>query len=287
MKFTDQEAADYLAGRLRLVTSRKSKLSKLIPATRRALDKGVTSPERRAYYRVWYLQNRDKRLAYMRDLKAKNKALGKEVAVSEAAETTEAAETIEAKSKTPVSREARLERMRQWRINNAARIKAYAKARHLKIKAAKAVEAATPTIPVLPTAVVQDARAARAIKLAKKAAYQREWRKKNAAILPELRKRWGKIGKKTAAPIKRTKRTKAERAEARKAYIRQWRIDNPDKVRAAAKARYRRYQAAKGKTVDSLRRGAGFMANPTEPTKTAKPKQSLLKRALGWLYAHA
>ena len=62
MVISDKEVADYLAGRTRLMTNGAKKTFKFVPATTRPYDKGVTSPEKRAYWRVWSLKRRFKRL---------------------------------------------------------------------------------------------------------------------------------------------------------------------------------------------------------------------------------
>lgn len=61
MAFTKKQTEDYMAGKLKLITS--SKGSRLVPYKARPYDKGVTSPERRAYWRVWYLKNRARLMA--------------------------------------------------------------------------------------------------------------------------------------------------------------------------------------------------------------------------------
>lgn len=63
MKFTDQQLDAYMNGRLKLHTNRAGKTT-LMPSKPRPNDKGITPPEKRAYWRVWYLKNRAKRLAY-------------------------------------------------------------------------------------------------------------------------------------------------------------------------------------------------------------------------------
>jgi hypothetical protein len=63
MKFTQQQIDDYAAGKLQLMTNRKTGERYFIPATRRSYDKGVTPPAKRAYWRVWYLLNHEERRA--------------------------------------------------------------------------------------------------------------------------------------------------------------------------------------------------------------------------------
>lgn len=194
MKASDKEAADYLAGKLQLVTSRSTGKTKLVPYKKRSYDKGITPPAKRAYWRVWYLKNRKKRQAYSAARKAK------------------------------------------------------------------------PTTPGLPDHVVQESRArAEDSRLAKKRAYTAQWRKKNAARLPEMRKKWTK---KTAAPVASTP------AERKAVYIKQWRAKNRDKINAQARAKYQQ---------SKLGPKAAFIAGALGADRVvAVTKPSLLQRFLGW-----
>jgi hypothetical protein len=71
---TDQELEDYAKGKLKLVTNRKG-LTRLEPVLKaHPNDHGITPPERRAYYRVWYMKNKDKRRAYSVAYKARQLA---------------------------------------------------------------------------------------------------------------------------------------------------------------------------------------------------------------------
>jgi len=65
VKFTDKQLKDYMAGRIKLHTTHAGKTT-LMPSKPRPYDKGITPPDKRAYWRVWYLKNRAKRLAYSR-----------------------------------------------------------------------------------------------------------------------------------------------------------------------------------------------------------------------------
>jgi hypothetical protein len=64
MTFTDKEVKGYMAGKLRLHTTKDG--SRLIPKPPRKGDLGITTPKRRAYWRVWYLKNRAKQMAASR-----------------------------------------------------------------------------------------------------------------------------------------------------------------------------------------------------------------------------
>jgi hypothetical protein len=71
---TDQELEDYAAGKLKLVTNR-SGVTRMEPVLRQhPNDKGITSQDKRAYYRVWYMKNRHRRRAYARAYKARQQA---------------------------------------------------------------------------------------------------------------------------------------------------------------------------------------------------------------------
>lgn len=89
MKPTEKELALYQDGKLRLFTDRKTGESKLVPSKGTSLDRGITSKARRAYYRVWYLRNRAKRLKHEAGYKLSRKAVM--VRVKSAAPKTEAA----------------------------------------------------------------------------------------------------------------------------------------------------------------------------------------------------
>jgi len=70
MEFTKEQLKDYMAGRLKLVTKTSTGTCRLVRATKRPYDKGVTKPAKRAYYRVWYMKRRaelivKKRKAYL------------------------------------------------------------------------------------------------------------------------------------------------------------------------------------------------------------------------------
>lgn len=65
MKFTSKQLKDYMSGRLKLNTNAGKTI--LMPAKPRPYDRGITPPDKRAYWRVWYLKNRDKRKAYSRE----------------------------------------------------------------------------------------------------------------------------------------------------------------------------------------------------------------------------
>jgi hypothetical protein len=58
MNVTDEELEQYLAGKLRLATSRKTGAVRFLPAKKRPYDVGYTSPTKRAYWRVWYLRRK-------------------------------------------------------------------------------------------------------------------------------------------------------------------------------------------------------------------------------------
>ena len=73
MKFTKAQLKKYLAGELKIVTKRSTGKQRLVPAGKNPLDKGVTKPEKRAYYRLWYMKNKKKREAYRKKYYAKIK----------------------------------------------------------------------------------------------------------------------------------------------------------------------------------------------------------------------
>lgn len=60
-KFSPAQMKKYMAGELRLITNRKTKVSQLVPASKHGNDRGITPPEKRAYYRAWYALNGAKR----------------------------------------------------------------------------------------------------------------------------------------------------------------------------------------------------------------------------------
>ena len=71
MSFTKKEVDGYMAGKLRLYTDKNG--SRLMPKAPRKGDLGITTPQKRAYWRVWYLKNRKKRQAYSRERFLKSK----------------------------------------------------------------------------------------------------------------------------------------------------------------------------------------------------------------------
>jgi hypothetical protein len=72
MRFTKEQAKQYLAGKLTIITTKGR--SRLVPATKRTYDRGITPPAKRAQYRAWYIAHIDECRAANKVYLAKKKA---------------------------------------------------------------------------------------------------------------------------------------------------------------------------------------------------------------------
>ena len=118
MKATDKELEDYMAGRIQLVTGSKSGNARFVPYKKRAFDRGITPPEKRAYWRVWYLKNRAKRRAYAQAHKTNS--------------TPPTTRPAQLETGTPAERKVLY--LKRWRARNRDRINAAARAKYHAIR---------------------------------------------------------------------------------------------------------------------------------------------------------